>query len=96
MAISFNSFATTVSSMGAVGRPKDNALNWYVQPWTRNLICPGLFLYWYMGVGVLEIFNEVTHSHCWRMVLMVSERFGLLRPRIGLQWLLFGFGTKQG
>ena len=34
MAISFNSFATTVSSMGAVDRPKDSALNWYVRPWT--------------------------------------------------------------
>ena len=28
--ISFNFFATTVRSMGAVDRPKDSALNWYV------------------------------------------------------------------
>ena len=34
MAISFNSLATTVSSMGAVDRPKDSALNCYVRPWT--------------------------------------------------------------
>ena len=52
MAISFNSFATTVSSMGAVDRPKDSALNWYVRPWTWNLY----HLYWYMEVGVLEIY----------------------------------------
>ena len=33
MAISFNSFATTVNSMGTLDSTKDSALNWYVRPW---------------------------------------------------------------
>ena len=56
MAISLNSFATTVRSKGAVDRVKDSVLNWYVRPWTLNLICPGLFLYRYMEVGIVEIY----------------------------------------
>ena len=56
-AISFTSFAITVNSMGAVDNPKGSNLNWYVLPWTWNLkIFPGLFLYWYMEVGILEVY----------------------------------------
>ena len=60
LAISFNSFATTVSSMGAVDRPKYSTLNWYVRPClmlaVKSQVFPGLFLYRYMEVGVLEIY----------------------------------------
>ena len=67
-------------------------------------IFPGLFLYWYVEVGILKSI-EVTHSPCWREVLMVSgvsilnfsalrKRFNFLRSRMGLQ-RLFGFGTKK-
>ena len=52
-------------------------------------VFPGLLLYWYVK------FIEVTHSPCWRVVLMVSKRFGLLRSRIDLQRLC-GSGTKKG
>ena len=79
MAISFTSFATTVNSKGAVDRPKGSALNWYV--WTLDMksqIFPGLFLYWYMEVGILEIY--------W------GDPLPLLEGRLdGLQCLHFEF-----
>ena len=40
----------------------------------KSQVFPGLFLYWYMEVGIPETI-EVTRSPCWREFLMVSRVF---------------------
>ena len=57
MAISFTSFAITVNFMGSVDRPEWQCFE-LVCPtlYMKSQTFPGLFLYWYVEVGVLEIY----------------------------------------